>query len=279
MSEGVSYKFFSKPKLSSCSLIVCWKEDTGRLGISVIDYINEKLNSQLFCEIEPEGFFYLGGVLVEDNIAQFPESKFYCCPEKELVIFRSNTPRAEWYKFLNMALDITEGICPIKDLYTIGGMVTLVAHTTPRKLLATANSPEMKAVLSQYDLSVDLNYETPSGQRPTLSSYLLWVARRRNIMGAALWMPMPFYLVSTGDPRAYKKTVDFLNGRFNLGMDISVFDEEIHRQNEKIARLSNQFLELDGFLRKLETNISLTEEENGRLVQLMEEYLGKDNQP
>jgi proteasome assembly chaperone (PAC2) family protein len=273
-----SYKFYSKPKLRSCYLLVCWNEDAGRLGASVTDYINEQLKGQLFCEIEPEGFFYLGGVLVEGNIAQFPESRFYCCPEKNLIIFKSNSPRSEWYKFLNMVLDITEDVCPIRELYTIGGMVALAAHTTPRQLLATANSPEMKTVLSQYDLAGDMDYETPPGQRPTLSSYLLWLAKGRNIMGTALWMPVPFYLVSIGDPRACKKTVDFFNKRFELDIDLSVFDEEIHRQNEKIARLANRFLELDDFLHKLEANVSLTDEESSRLVQLMEEHLDKENQ-
>ena len=278
MSGSRSYKFYSKPKLSNCHLLVCWNEDAGRLGASVTDYINEKLKSQLFCEIEPEGFFRLGGILVEDNIAQFPESRFYCCPEKNLIIFKSNAPRSEWYKFLNMVLDIVGDVCQIKELYTVGGIATLVAHTTPRKLLAMANLPDMKTVLSQYDLAVDINYETPPGQRPTLSSYLLWIAKRRNTMGAALWVPVPFYLVSTGDPRACKKAVEFLNSKFKLDINLSAFDEKIHRQNEKIARLANQFLELDSFLRKLESNIGLTEEENGRLMQLMEEHLGKENQ-
>jgi len=272
--ENPLYKFYSKPKLQGCSLLVCWNEDAGRLGPSVIDYLNNKLGSQLFCEIEPEGFFQLGGVLVDGNVAQFPESKFYYCPGKELVILKSNSPQSDWYKFLNVLLDAISEICQIKELYTIGGMVTLTAHTAPRMLMATATSPEMKTVLGQYDLARDLNYETPPGQRPTLSSYLLWVARRRNIMGAAIWVPIPFYLVSSKDPKAYKKTLDFLNRKFNLNMDLSNFDEEIHRQNEKIARLANQFPELDDFFRKLESNVALTDEENSRLLQVMEEHLG-----
>ena len=270
-------KLYSKPKFQNCYLLVCWNEDAGRLGPSVFDYLNRKLESQLFCEIEPDGFFQLGGVLVEGNIVQFPESKFYCCPEKNLVIFRSHSPRSEWYKFLNTVLDIATDSFQIRELYTVGGMVTLASHTTPRVLLATANSPDMKTALSQYDLARDMDYETPTGQRPTLSSYLLWVARRRDIPGAALWVPVPFYLASTRDPRAYRKIMDFLNKKFNLGLDPSDFDEEIHRQNEKIARLANQFPELDDFLHKLESNLSLTDEENSRLVQLMEDHLRKED--
>lgn len=277
MIQEAQYKFYSRPKLQNGCLLVCWDEDAGRLGPSVIDYLNRSLGCELFCEIEPEGFFQLGGVLVDRNIAQFPESKFYCCPEKNLVIFKSNSPQAEWYKFLNIVLDVVSDDCQVNEIYTIGGMVTLAAHTAPRILMATANSPEMRAILSQYDLDRDLDYETPVGQRPTLSSYLLWVAKRRNIMGAALWVPVPFYLVSTKDPKSYKKTLDFLNRRFNLEVNLSDFDEEIHRQNEEIARLANQFPELDVLFRKLENNIALTDEENGRLVQIMEENLVKEN--
>ncbi len=269
-------KFYSEPKLPQCSLLVSWMEDAGRLGPTVIGHLNKKLGGRLFCEIEPEGFFQLGGVLVEDNIAQFPESKFYYCPDQQLVIFQGNSPRTEWYKFLNTILDVVEKVGRIAEIYTIGGMVTLAAHTTPRMLLTTANSPEMKSVLGHYDLARDLDYETPPGQRPTISSYLLWVARRRNIRGAAIWVPVPFYLLATGDPRAHRKTVDFLNRRFNLNLDLSEIDEAIHQQNVRIASLANQFPEMDDFLHKLESNITLTDDENSRLVQLMEENLSKE---
>ena len=277
MTSNTPYTFYSKPKLHECSLLVCWNEDAGRLGPKVLDYLSQKLEIELFGEIEPEGFFQLGGVLVEDNIAQFPESKFYCCPQHNLVILRSNSPRTEWYRFLNTVLDVAAQVCPIKEIYTIGGMVTMTTHTTPRTLLATANLPEMKAILSQYDLARDLDYETPPGQRPTMSSYLLWVARQRNIIGAALWVPVPFYLLSAEDPKAYRKTADFLNKRFNLNIDLSDIDEQIHRQNVTIAKLANQFPELDNLFHKLESNLTLTDDENNRLVQIMVENLGKED--
>jgi len=47
---------------------------------------------------------------------------------------------------------VAEHHCRVKELYTIGAMVSFSAHTTPRELLAVVNSAEMKEVLSQYDL-------------------------------------------------------------------------------------------------------------------------------
>lgn len=273
--EKHPFGIYRKPELQSSSLVVGWSEDAGKLGPKVIDYLNKKLGGEEFGEIEPADFFPLGGVSIEDNVAQFPESKFYCSQEKNLVIFKSNSPRSEWYKFLNSVLDVAEHYCHTKELYTIGGMVSLSAHTAPRQLLAITNSPEMKTALSQYDLARDMDYETPPGQRPTLSAYLLWAAKRRNIPGASLWVPIPFYLVSTEDPKAWRKAVQFFDDRFGLGIDFRDLDEEVARQNEKIAELRNQFPEIDDYVHRLESNLSLTEEEHGKLIKEIEEFLRK----
>ena len=275
MSKKHPFEIYRKPEFQSSSLVVAWGEDAGKLGPKVIDYLNKKLGGEEFGEIEPADFFPLGGVSIEDDVAQFPESKFYCCQEKNLVIFKSNSPRSEWYKFLNSVLDVAEHYCHTKELYTIGGMVSLSAHTAPRQLLAITNSPEMKTALSQYDLARDMDYETPPGQRPTLSAYLLWAAKRRNIPGASLWVPIPFYLVSTEDPKAWRKAVQFFDDRFGLGIDFRDLDEEVARQNEKIAELRNRFPELDDYVHRLESNLSLTEEEHGKLIKEIEEFLGK----
>jgi len=275
LSENHAIKIYGRPELQSSSLVVGWSEDAGKLGPKVIDYLNRKLGAKEFGEIEPAAFFPLRGVSVEGDIAQFPESKFYCCQEKNLVTLKSNLPRFEWYKFLNSVLDVAEHYCHTKELYTVGGMVSLSAHTAPRELLAIANSPEMKKVLSRYDVATDMDYETPPGQRPTLSSFLLWVAKRRNMAGASLWVPVPFYLVATDDPRAWRKTIEFLDKRFGLGIDFRDLDEEAARQNDKIAQLRNRFPQLDDYIRRLESKLTLTEEENEKLVKEIEEFLRK----
>ena len=64
-------------------------------------------------------------------------------PKKDLVILESTPPSYEWY-FLNLILDVAENYCHVKELYVISGMVSLSAHTTPRQLRGTFNSPELK---------------------------------------------------------------------------------------------------------------------------------------
>jgi len=273
LSEKYPCKVHFEPELEGASLVAGWDEDAGRLGARVIDYLNEKLGCKEFAEIDPADFFPLGGVSVDDNVAQFPESKFYCCPGKNLLIFKSNIPRTEWYKFLDSVLYVAERYCHAKELYTVGGMVYLGAHTTPRDLLAIANSPDMKAILNQYDLARDIDYESAPGQRPTLNSFLLWVARRRNIAAASLWVPIPFYLVASKDPRAWKKTLEFLDRRFVLGLDFSDIDADTARQNEKIAHIRMHSPEVDGYIQRLESNQTLAQEEYEKLAMEVEGFL------
>ena len=266
-------KLFGQPELSSSALVVGWSVDASRLGAKVTDYLNIKLGGQSFAEIEPVEFFPLGGVTIQDDLIQFPESKFYACPRNNLVIFRSAPPGNEWYKFLNLILDIAQQYCQVKELYTIGGLVSLGAHTSPRELVGAFNSPELKKALSRYDLAGELDYETPPGHRPTLNSFLLWTAKRRNIPGVSLWVPIPFYLVAVNDPQAQRRVLEFLNQRFDLQIDPNDLDEEIKSQNEKIAQLRASFPEIDESISRLESNLRLSDEENEKLVKAIAGFL------
>ncbi|MFB0559349.1 MAG: PAC2 family protein [Dehalococcoidales bacterium] len=267
------FKFSRQPELQSPSLVVGWSADAGKLGVKVTDYLNRKLGGQSFCEIEPVEFSSLGGVTIEDDLIQFPETKFYSCPRNDLVILRSDPPSYERYKFLNLILDIAEHHCHVKELYAIGGLVSLGAHTTPRELAGTFNLLELKKALSHYNLAKNLDYETPQGQRPTLNSFLLWAAKRRNIPGVNLWVTIPFYLAAVDDPRAQRRVLEFFNQRFDLRIDFNDLDEEITRRNEQIAQARARLPEIDEYITRLERNLRLSEEENERLIKEIEKFL------
>jgi len=144
-------------------MVVGWSADAGNLGAKVTDYLIKKLGGETFCEIEPEEFFSLGGVTIENDLVQFPESKFYACPQNDLVVLKSTPPGHEWYKFLNLILDIAQNHCHVKEVYTVGGMISLGAHTAPRQFFGTLNSLELKRALSPYGLTREVNYESPPG--------------------------------------------------------------------------------------------------------------------
>ena len=270
-------KFSAQPKMRKPTLVIGWESDTARLGERVTDYLINNLDTQPFCEIDPVEFFPLGGVVIENDIVQFPQSTFYACREHNLIIFRSAVPRYEWHKFLNLIVDVAQEHCHVKEMYAVGGMITIATHTAPRESWATFSSAKIKKTLSPYQLSREMDFETPPGSRPTLNSYLLWIAKNRDVPAVNLWVPVPFYLMTNEDPAAHKKALEFLDKRMDLELDYSGIDAGIKQQNEKLRRLRLSSEEIDGYFRKLESSQPLSEAERESLIKAIDDCLRERN--
>ncbi|MHC4640880.1 MAG: PAC2 family protein [Planctomycetota bacterium] len=264
------FKFSERPQFENPSLIVGWEQDSGKLSPKVIEYLNKKMNGKSFCEIEPTGFFSLAGVAIENNIALFPENKFYYCEKNNLVIFKGSEPHFERYKFLNAISDLAQHDFKIKEMYTISGTVSPTAHTNPRQISAVYNQREFQKSLRGYGLE-DMNWEGP----PAINSYLLWIAERRDIPGASLWPQIPFYLAAGEDFQAVKVILSFMEKRFNLDLDFTELDEEIKNQNTKIEMLREEDSEIDKYIGMLEGELSLSEAEQLELTMKVTELLEK----
>ena len=273
MIQRYPLKIYENPEFKSPSLIVCWRQDAGMLSPGVMRFLKNRLHAEVFCEIEPLFFSSFGGVSVEDDIIQYPESKFYYCEQKNVVLFESNAPAHDHYEFLAAVLRVAQRFCNVKELFTIGAIVSLKSHTTPSQVLAVVNRPELKQTLVGYGVDLNANYKTPHGGRPTLSSYLLWLARKRSIAGISLWGEVPFYLSAADDPRSCKRMLEFLNERLGLGLDIMALDLEIKNQDCRIEELSNQNPEIVKYINMLERGIMLSESESEDLVETITSFL------
>jgi proteasome assembly chaperone (PAC2) family protein len=261
------------PDLKGYVLIVAWAEDASRLGVQTADYLIQSLGCREFGEIPPEGFFPMGGVNVVEDVARFPESRLYICENSRLLIFKSSIPRMGWYRFLTSLLDVAHQDCAVQEIYTLGAMISTASHTVPRLLISIVNNREIKASLEPYNVMADNDYETPPGQKPTLSSYLAWLAGQRGIPAINLWVPVPYYLVPIDDPRSVKRLVYFFNSKYDLGVDFTALDTVIAEQNNKIARLFEKSPEIKNMVRKLEVGEGLDGEESERLAREMAEAL------
>ena len=273
MSGEQTVRLSDGPDLKGSVLIVAWAEDASSLGVQAVDYLMQSLDCREFGEILPEGFFPMGGVNVVDDVARFPESRLYMCDSNNLVIFKSSIPRMGWHRFLTSLLDVAQRDCSVKEIYTLGAMISPAAHTVPRLLISIVNSREIKAALEPYNIMADNDYETPPGQKPTLSSYLAWLAGQRGIPAVNLWVPVPYYLVTIDDPRSVKRLVYFFNSKYDLGVDFTALDAVITEQNSKIAGLFEKSPEIKNMVRRLEVGEGLDGEESERLAREIAEAL------
>jgi proteasome assembly chaperone (PAC2) family protein len=260
--------FSSQPEFRDPSLVVGFAEDAGGVGGGVAQHLIAKLDGESFCDVDPAAFFPLGGVTVQDDVAQFPEDKLYSVSRPDLVVFSGNEPRLERLEFLRAVLDVAEHYCRVVEMYTVSGIMSSIAHTTPRSTLAVFNQPDLQKRLRTYDLD-SMTWE---GQ-PALNSFLLWAAQRRDIPGVSLWPTVPFYLASVGDPAARRKVLQFLDTRFELGLDLSDLQAEVAKQNERLAELRSSSSEVDNLIEKLEVSMALTQEEGEKLTTEVTEFL------
>lgn len=277
MTQGQPYRIYKPPELKNPALIVAWSQDAGQLGIRVADFLIKKLGAQDSGEIEPWPFFNLSGVSIWENVIQFPESKFYWSQEKNLLLFKSDVPNKEHYQFLSTLLDIAQNHYRVKEFYSVGGLVSATSHTMPGRIFAVVNQPELSKPLPAYGVETGLEYRTPPGSRPTISSFLLWVAKRRQTAGVNLWVEVPFYLVPLEDPAAIKQVLNVLNRRLALGMDLSELDLAIEEQKQKIEELKQQNPSVSKLIEMLDRGIMVSESESEQLTKEVTEFLEKSS--
>ncbi len=250
------------PVLKAPFLIAAWSPDVAEVGWRVASYLQKRLPFEEFAEIDPLGFFSLSGVEIKGDVIHFPQARFFSLEEKDLVFLQSNQPSAKRYKFLSLILDTAEKM-NAAGVYTVGGIISMIAHTDERKILAIVNAEALKAELAAYDLDMSLDYQGAT----SMSGFLLWAARQRNIPAASFWVNVPFYLAEKTDPKANKAVINFLNQRFDLGVDLDELNREIEIQEEQLSRLRKSNQEVDEYIARLELNVGLTQQEVGKLVE------------
>lgn len=271
-AEKAPVEIYQTPNLDHPSLLVGWQtHELGKLASTVIHFLNEKMGGREISELKPFGFYSFGGIRFKHDLVQIPVSHFWACEKKNLLIFKSDEPEFEYYRFLNTVLEWAESHFQAKDVYTLNGTFSFTAHTQPRRILAVFNENEFKEGLQGYGLE-ELTWEGP----PALSSYLLWIAKRRGIPGMSLWVEIPFYLAEREDPQAIKVTLSFLNKRFNLDLDLSEFDLRIRNQHERIARLREENTEINDTIRRLENGQMLNDEEQLKLTKAVHDLLREE---
>lgn len=267
--ETVPVEIYGTPKLDCPSLIVGWQtRDVGKCSVRAVDFLIEKLNGQMVAEMKPSGFFSFGGIRFREDLVLAQGSQFWACEKDNLLIFKSDEPEFEQYRFLSILLNTMEHYFRIKEIYTLSGTMAWTAHTHPRRVLTVFNQRGLKEHLE----GSGLEYMTWQGP-PAISSYLLWVAKKRGIPGVSLWPEIPFYLSAREDPEALKAVLSFLNDRFRLHLELEWLEGEIKEQGEKLIRLRVEDPQIDGSIGRLEKGLPLEEGEQLTLVRKVYEVL------
>jgi predicted ATP-grasp superfamily ATP-dependent carboligase len=259
------FRFTSRPHVERPSLIVGWTKDIGAVSRGVADFLAEAPGTRSFGEIRPAGFFPIGGVTVEDDVAQFPQSRLYCNERSNVVILRSDEPQSRRHEFLRAVLDLAEHYNGAEAIYTINGIASMIPHTATRRVFMVANDPGIQRELRRF-VPAGLAWQGP----PHTSTYLLWLAKQRRLPGVGLWVEVPFYLANSEDSLAIRTGVSLLARIFGWDYDYDDLDRRIAEQDETLAQLREEEPEIDARIRILEQGESLDREEQRDLVETVQ---------
>jgi predicted ATP-grasp superfamily ATP-dependent carboligase len=259
------FRFTSRPRLEKPSLIVGWTKDIGAVSRGVVDSLADAPGSSSFGQIRPVSFFPVGGVAVEDDVAEFPESRLFCNERNNLVVLQSDEPQSRKYDFLNAVLDLAEHYNGAEAIYTINGIASMIPHTATRRVFLVANDPVIQRELRRF-VPGALAWQGP----PHTSTYLLWLARQRHLPGVGLWVEVPFYLADSEDFQATKTVVALLSRIFGWEYNFDDLDLRIAAQDETLAQLRGEDPEIDTRIRILEQGETLEREEQRDLVEAVQ---------
>jgi len=251
------------------TLVAGWKWDIGRLGTGVTNFLCQKLAAGLINNLEPSDFFTLNGVKVRSDLVEFPEANFYLNEKSNLVLFMGDVPEFRWFQFFNRVFDISEQYISIQQFFVIGGISTFLYHTGGRDLIGIYNSQEMKRSLDGSGLASEFDYETPPDQKPSINSFFLWAAWKRQISGACIFATVPFYLADLDDYAAQKSVLNFLNQRLNLELDLSEFEDWQEKLEVKIDDTQRLIPEVEYYLDKVKKYRLLDEDEQTALTRFI----------
>ncbi|MCX7995942.1 MAG: PAC2 family protein [candidate division WOR-3 bacterium] len=261
-------KWIKKPPLDKPVLFIIWEKIPGKIGEKIFQSINEKANIQIFCEIIPAIFYPLNGVEIENDVAFIPYNRFYFDQKRNLVIFRGYEPQLNHYQFVLAIVDVVCSYLSVSEIYTLNSFVSNLNYNAIRKIWSVYNNGDIQEKMKNYGLH-NMTYEGP----PAISSYILYIARERNLPGVSLWCEIPFYLSLVDDFQSQKVVMQFLNDRFGFGFDFSRIDSLCNEQKERLLRLRMTDKKVDRYLWSIEMNISLTEEESLYLTNKIHEEL------
>ena len=263
------FRFISRPRLKKSSFVIGWTDDTGNVSGLTADHLIKTSNGADFCQIEPADFYPVGGVNVTDDVAQFPQSRFFYSERYPIVVLRADQPQSNRYEFLNAVLDLAEhyGKSDLGEpgraeaLYTVNGITAVTAHTAARRVFGVFSDAATQRRLQPL-VPANANWQGP----PHVSTYLLWLAGQRHLPGVGLWVEVPFYLSDYEDYQAVKAVASVLSTILGWNFDFGEIDQLADEQDEKLAQLESD-PETADMIRALEEGQSLDRQEQTQLIE------------
>src|SRR4030042_3441808 len=230
-----------KPKLVNPHL-VAGGPGGGHCALIAATYLKDKLKAKALGELDPSGYFELGGVFIKDNISElpeFPQSVFYYWQggrnkANDLIIVLSEAqPTTGAYEYVGRVLDVAESF-GVKRVYTLAAAITEHHPDVPR-VLGAATSAELVDELKR-------NKVVPAGDFYVagLNGLLLGAAKERNMEGICLLGETVKYAAKLANPRSSQALPEILIKLLGLNIDMAELGEFAESTEKQLKQIGDE---------------------------------------
>jgi len=214
------------------------------VGLEVATYLRDKLEATELADVDPVEFFTPLGILVHNNVVQFPmfpKNKFYLArtPEgkSDLIIFIGEAqPDHNQYDLAHTIIDAAQNF-QVKRIYTCAA--ALVEHTAEKSRVWVATTgATLTKKLRKYKLTMRGDFQIRG-----LNGLLLGAARERGMEGVCLLGETPHYAAEMSNPIASYAVLGVLTEMLDLEIDLSDIAKEAEQMAEAMKALSQEVMD------------------------------------
>jgi proteasome assembly chaperone (PAC2) family protein len=234
--------------------------DAGEAATLAVRHLIEIWSAKEFATIDPEEFFDFTVARPMISITeegqrdvQWPSNRFFYHErtedESDVVLFVGTEPHLKWRAFTETMRDLFQRLDGSR-LLTLGALVAATTHTRPPPITGFATEEELRGRLEGLTIN-RARYEGPTGIVGALHD--AW--RRASFPAASLWVGLPPYLGSAGNPRGALALLQALDKLFAFAPDLSKLAESSRSLEHEVDEALAGNKEMRSYVSELERRI------------------------
>ena len=277
-------------KLDHMVIVFSGWADAAEGATSAVKFLQRKLQSKKFAEIDPEEFYdfsqtrpYSSRTRDGKRRIHWPANEFSYLTggstDSGIMVFNGVEPNLKWRTFSKTVADVAKRH-GVKTVIHIGALLDAVPHTRPVKLSGTASEPKLSEFLESQGIRSS-NYQGPTG----ISSAVMDACLKEGMEYTSVWGHTSHYLQAAPNHRVGHTLLQILIKLLDLPLDLSelysaadIFNGEVEKAVAKDDQISSYVSKLEGQYDEAVAAIEIPDP--AELVKDLEQFLrGEQRRP
>ena len=232
--------------------------DAAEGASSAIKFLQRKLKSKKFAEIDPEEFYDFSQTRPHTSRTRdgkrrihWPANEFSyltdLSTDSGVMVFVGVEPNLKWRTFAKTVATVAKDY-GVESVVHIGALLDAVPHTRPVKLSGNASESKLSEFLEGQGIRSS-NYQGPTG----ISSAVMAACIEEGLEYTSIWGHTSHYLQAAPNHRVGSTLLEILLKLLNLPLDLAelksaagVFSEEVEKAVAKDEQIASYVAKLEG---------------------------------